>query len=375
MYNRNIQGEKGIVSTAPNIPSCTRHFTEKKLSVITQQCHPITDRRYIDITYLTQRPHLSIVQRDFQINYAGKGKSHLHDIRYNISTLPQQKQQKLKMVTKINNSAKTFPTAEEAGLLSQITLAASTQWYVFPKKSDWLVREGFALEYTPDPDNLNHLSKHLAPYLAGGTRIRHHGYFPGYEIGDKRPGRAEQAMQLHFQALEAMKGHGEQNITVHVGLTADVELDHDRVVRNLARLVEYGRFHGITVSLENLRFGPTSNPEIVLDWTQKSGAKITMDIGHAVSCERVANNELSVPQIIDMFSHNMIEVHFYESETDRHHAPQDMTILGPVVDKLLTTNCPWWTIELDTYEDILRTRKLISDHIFLTKKQPTILSP
>ncbi len=255
------------------------------------------------------------------------------------------------------------------------TLAVSTQWHVFPAKFDWLVRQGFSLEYTPDPQNLNHSAEHLGPYLAKGVRIRHHGFFPGHEIGDKRPDRAERALQFHLQALDAMKGLGEQHITVHIGLKADIELDYETVTGNLRRLVQYGQSHGITVSMENLRFGPTSHPERVVEWAAKSGATITLDIGHAVSCARVASKELSVPRIIDMFRRDLAEVHFYESETDRHHAPQDMSILGPIVDTLLTTQCSWWTIELDAFEEILRTRDLLADHLNSTKEQLLSLPP
>lgn len=259
----------------------------------------------------------------------------------------------------------TSPVSASTGFCSQIpvTLAVSTQWHAFPSKFDWVVEEGFSLEYTPYAGNLDQTAKQLAAYIAEGTRIRHHGYFPGYEIGDNRSEKAEEAMQLHFQALDAIRGIGEQHITVHVGLLADIELNHTHVVRNLRRLVEHGRHHGITVSLENLRFGPTSNPETVLEWTQKTGAKITMDIGHAVSCSLVKKNEMNVPQIVDLFSQDLVEVHFYESETDRHHAPQDMSILGPIVDRLLSTECTWWTIELDAHEEILRIRDLIMDYL------------
>jgi sugar phosphate isomerase/epimerase len=247
-----------------------------------------------------------------------------------------------------------------------LTLAVSTHWHEFPQKFDWLVQEGFAFEYTPDPRNLAGCRDHLLAYLAKGVRVRHHGFFPGYEIGDKCSDHAEHAMQLHFQALKAIRDLGEQHITVHVGLRPTIELDHCRVVENLCKLVDYGQRLGITVSLENLRFGPTSNPAILLDWTQRSGAKITMDIGHALSSAKVKAGELTVCEIIDLFRHDLVEVHFYESETDRHHAPKNMNILGGVVDKLLTTECLWWTIELDAFSDILLTRELIATHLAAT---------
>ena len=40
-----------------------------------------------------------------------------------------------------------------------------------------------------------------------------------------------------------------------------------------------------------------------------------------------------------------------------------MTILGPIVDRLLDTQCRWWTIELDDYDDALYTRALLLDYL------------
>lgn len=217
-----------------------------------------------------------------------------------------------------------YTTKDNPGILLPVTLAVSTQYQVLPEKSDWLVHEGVSLGYTPDSRNSDKSNRHYASFLREGVRVQHHGYFPGLEIGDNQPDKAKPATHLDFLALEAMKG--------------------------------------VTVSLENSRRGPTSNPETFLEWTQQTGAKITMDIDHAVSSERLVNKELTVPQIIDMFSHDLAEVHFYKSETNMHHAPQDMKVLGPIVDQLLTTQSTWWAIEIDTYEDILRTRHLICNH-------------
>ena len=53
----------------------------------------------------------------------------------------------------------------------------------------------------------------------------------------------------------------------------------------------------------------------------------------------------------------------YERETDRHHPPQDMSILGPIVDRLQETPCNWWTIELTDYAEALSTRTLLLDYL------------
>lgn len=245
----------------------------------------------------------------------------------------------------------------------QIILAVSAKWFAYPERFHWLVEHDFALEYTPSADGFHLLPEHLDPFLEAGVRIRHHGFFPNYEFGDTDAERAERAMQVHFNALDTIIGRGEQFVTVHAGISKGISLHAERLTENLTRLVEYGQQRGITVSLENLRRGLTSHPENVRKFVEESGAMITLDVGHAVSCEHVQQGELTVFDFIDLFQNRLVEVHMYEKETDRHYAPQDMRILGPIVDRLLETDCAWWTMELEEYEDILRTRRLLIEYL------------
>ena len=120
---------------------------------------------------------------------------------------------------------------------------------------------------------------------------------------------------------------------------------------------------GIIICLENLRHGLTSDPNTVLNWAQVSGSMITLDVGHAVSCERVQSGALSVVDFVEAFADRLHEVHMYERETDRHYPPRDMSILGPIVDRLLETECKWWTIELDDSAEALATRNLLLDYL------------
>lgn len=255
---------------------------------------------------------------------------------------------------------KNFPKLNNG---ERVTLAVSAKWFHFPDKLDWLAGQGFAIEYTPDSSNLAQMSEHILPYTKKGLKIRHHGFFPGFEFGDSDATRAERAMKVHYEALELMSGLGEPVVTCHAGLTHGVELDINRVIDNLTKIVQYGKDRGVLVSLENLRKGLTSNPDTLLNIAEKSGANITLDIGHAVTCERVEAGEFSVPEIVNMFSSKLIEVHYYERETDQHYAPGNMQVLGPIVDALLQTNCTWWTVELEEYPDILRTRELLFTHL------------
>jgi len=251
--------------------------------------------------------------------------------------------------------------------LDDIVLAVSTQWHTFPKRSDWIAEQGFAMAHTPAAENLHQTREHVQPYLDQGVAVRHHGYFPGFELGDANAAKAQAALTLHQQAVDSIAGLGEQVMTVHLGLVPTIQLDTGRTEENFCTFVEYARSKGVTIALENLRRGPASTPEYVVDLARKAGSAITLDVGHAVSSALVERGEISVPDIIDMFSDSLIEVHFYEYETDNHYAPQDMSILAPIVDKLLETRCSWWTFELDEQKDVLFTSNLVQD--YLTSKR------
>ncbi|MBN1582525.1 MAG: sugar phosphate isomerase/epimerase, partial [Anaerolineae bacterium] len=66
---------------------------------------------------------------------------------------------------------------------------------------------------------------------------------------------------------------------------------------------------------------------------------------------------------VDLFADRLREVHMYERESDRHYPPRDMSVLGPIVDRLLGTPCDWWTLELDDYAEALATRTLLLDDL------------
>jgi sugar phosphate isomerase/epimerase len=243
------------------------------------------------------------------------------------------------------------------------TIALAAHWHTWPERFDWIAAHGFAVEYTPNPGALDQLPAHLDPLLEMGVPVRYHGFFPRFEFGHADAQAAERATRLHARALEAMHGRGEQVITLHVGLSRQTPLDTGRVVANLSRLVERGRELGITVCLENLRRGPTSDPETVLAWARASGAMITLDVGHATSCQRVLEGELTALDFVEMFAERLCEAHMYERETDRHYPPQDMSVLGPIVERLLDTRCAWWTIELNDYAEALSTRRLLLEYL------------
>lgn len=256
----------------------------------------------------------------------------------------------------------TFPQSKTLQPVG-ITLAVSTQYHAFPDRFNWIAEHGLGMAYTPDAQNLHLGRLHLQDYLDRNIPVRHHGYFPGFELGDANYQKAKISLDLHMKAVDAMSGLGEQVMTVHIGLVEAIELNPEYTKEHLCQLVDYAQNKGVTIAVENLRRGVASDPRYIANLAQKSGSAITLDVGHAVSCKMVQDGEISVVEIVDMFSHALEEVHFYEYETDAHYAPKDMSILGPIVDALLMTDCRWWTIELIKFDDIMSTVQLVKEYM------------
>ncbi|MFO7944007.1 MAG: TIM barrel protein [Anaerolineales bacterium] len=244
------------------------------------------------------------------------------------------------------------------------TIAVSAHWHMGPERMEWIAAQNLGLEYTPNPDALDKLSSHVVPFLSAGVPIRYHAFFPHHPLGHVQPEIAEKAVEVHMAALEAIQQQGGKVLTIHIGLDREEPLDQVQVVKDLTRLVETASERGITLCLENLRTGLTSRPETVSAWACASGAMITLDVGHALSCPRVKAGEMTPFDFVDAFQDRIYEAHIYGYENSQsHHPPRDMTVLGPILDRILETQCTWWTIELDGYDDILSTRKLLLEHL------------
>ncbi|MBN1837802.1 MAG: hypothetical protein JW820_18240, partial [Spirochaetales bacterium] len=72
-----------------------------------------------------------------------------------------------------------------------IAIALSARWYTFPQRFQWIAEHDFELEYTPGPEALDELPRHVGVLLERGRLVRFHGFFPGYELGDPDAGLAD----------------------------------------------------------------------------------------------------------------------------------------------------------------------------------------
>jgi len=228
----------------------------------------------------------------------------------------------------------------------------------------WVLNNAIAVEYAPFSKSLSAIYSDILPFINAGIPVRFHTRYPEWEIGNADIHASKQALKVHCDTIDKIQGLGEPVLTVHVGLNRNTQLDYSKVKENLCRLTDYAGKRGITINLENLRTGITSDPKIMLDLTEASGASITFDVGHAVSSEKVNSGAFTVPGIIKMFSSKINGVHIYSKEENGCHRPiEDAFEMAPILDSLLSLSCYWWTVELKDCTQAECTKKILVDYI------------
>jgi sugar phosphate isomerase/epimerase len=167
-------------------------------------------------------------------------------------------------------------------------------------------------------------------------------------------------MRLVCDQLGAL---GARYLTVHLPLLGDAAAGQVANAKSrFAEVVGYGRERGITVCLENLRWGLTSDPEVFLDLADGAGAAVTLDVGHAASSDLAARG-FTAEQFVRAAGARIRNAHVYEREDPHHIAPVTLDNVAAALGALLETRCEWWVVELFDAAEVRSTRSLLREFL------------
>ena len=196
--------------------------------------------------------------------------------------------------------------------------------------------------------------------------IRYHCPFHKIDIGHHDPEKAKFAVSIFQKIIRLISRRGGGYLSIHVGLGRDstIPLSWDTTVDNLKNLVQYGLERRVKVCLENLAWGWTSKPNLFEKLIRKSGAWVTIDIGHAEVCEAVSSQQYNIADFIRPHAENLLAAHLYDRETEAGHiAPKNLSDIQNRLDLLAKTVCDWWVIEIREAEGLLRTKQMIDEYL------------
>ena len=186
------------------------------------------------------------------------------------------------------------------------------------------------------------------------------------EIGHRDAEHAKAACRILQDYLDAAAELGAHHVNIHAGTfdPAPDELSNDNLVRNLAVLMEYAQHRGVQLTVENLRGGPSSEPESFAALLRQTGVPVTFDVGHARGCAWVQEGRGSVVDFLRAIPTPILASHIYLIERDdTHFAPQTVEDLAPTLDALIAAGCDFWVLELHSLKALEQTRGVVDQYL------------
>lgn len=199
-----------------------------------------------------------------------------------------------------------------------------------------------------------------------------HAPYTDLEIGHRDIEYAKAACRILQDYVDAAAELGAHHVNIHVGTfdPSPEELSGDNLARNLTLLLEHGRRRGVPVTVENLRGGPSSEPESFAALLRQTGAPVTFDLGHARGCAWVQQGKGSVEDFLHAIPTPILASHVYLIEReDTHFAPQVMEDMAPTLDALTAAGCDFWVLELHSQKALEQTRRVVDQYLNSPGKQ------
>jgi sugar phosphate isomerase/epimerase len=155
-------------------------------------------------------------------------------------------------------------------------------------------------------------------------------------------------------------------VTIHIGLGRNSTngLHWDRTVESVAELVRFAERLGIRLCLENLAWGWTSRPELFERLIRKTGAGITLDLGHARMSPWVQSHHYHLEDFVFPHPEKIYNAHIYHEEGPSGHLPpKTLADIKSRLNLLKRLPCDWWVLELHNEKDLLTTLRVIQEYV------------
>ncbi len=206
----------------------------------------------------------------------------------------------------------------------------------------------------------------LEGFRQAGGPLSLHAPYTDLEIGHRDAEYAAAAVRVLEEYVEVAAEAGARHLNLHVGshgLGPD-ETDWGTLLRNLTRLLDHAARRGVLLTVENLRQGPTSDPETYARLLRTTGAAACFDVGHAEGSDWVRAGRGTTVDVLRAIPTRVAAAHVYHVETgDMHHPPRAVADVAPALDALLAAGCDWWVVELHTRENLEQTRRVLDAYL------------
>ncbi len=186
-------------------------------------------------------------------------------------------------------------------------------------------------------------------FLTAGIGLRFHLPYSMCDLGNLDRRVRQISLQYLELTLELLTTLHADYCVIHFCDSGQKEMPP---LDELHHLMEVAGELGITIGIENLMRGPSSDPNLLKQIISECGADVALDTGHAIDADGLSN-------FLNVLGPMVTHVHFYGSEdNNRNHLPFHEPAERLKIAALLEGGCPasWWTCEMDSITDCSATR-------------------
>jgi sugar phosphate isomerase/epimerase len=241
------------------------------------------------------------------------------------------------------------------------------------KMRDFAITHGFdGIDWSFNLDTLPLTSAEESQWAARQKilkplEVRYHCPFIHVDIGHEDKDCQTYAMNVFRRIIRLVSQARQKYVSIHVGLGHDTTkiLSWEATIRNLRELVQYGHELGVTVALENLIWGWSSKPNLFEKLVRRTGAHVTIDIGHAKACESVQSQAYNFLDFISPHADKVINAHIYDYEVPGvgHILPDRVEDIADRLNLLMQTACRWWVLEIREANELIRTKNIVDAYL------------
>ena len=162
-----------------------------------------------------------------------------------------------------------------------------------------------------------------------------------------------------FAAIESL----DLSVAVlHIG--AATGSDEETAIKGLKQLVPIAKQHGVKLCLETLIHGLSSDMDFIKRCMEIDGLYLCLDTGHVEVLRRQKGD--CIYDAIASIKDKILHAHVYDYEDDNmNHVPFTSESIKTNVwlPLLLSTDCKWFTMELDFQEDQDRQKMMVEEYL------------
>ena len=196
--------------------------------------------------------------------------------------------------------------------------------------------------------------------------VRYHCALHKIDLGNTDLIKSQKALKILYNMVSLVDKLGGKFLTIHIGLghhsTNDFSLN--RTIKEVTDLVKFAHNKGVNLCLENLAWGWTSRPNLFEKFIRKSGALVTLDIGHARVCNAIKMQHYYLEDFVSPHPQKVVSAHIYHEECERGHMPpQNLKDIEDRLCLLKKIGCDWWVLELHEKSAFLLTLKCVREFL------------